>query len=99
MKILYSAYECNPGIGSDAYVGWSWAKQMSKDNKVHVLTNVGNRDAIEKYLIGHSDVMAVFHYIDLPKLIKKLLSGRTGYFISYVLWQWYAYKEAKRPVC
>lgn len=41
MKILYSAFECNPGIGSDAYVGWSWVKVMSKENEVHVLTSTG----------------------------------------------------------
>lgn len=95
MKILYSAFECNPGIGSDAYVGWSWAKQMSKDNEVHVLTNAGNKEAIEKYLANHSDVLAIFHYVDLPKMIKRLLKGRSGYFASYVLWQREAYKVAK----
>lgn len=60
MKILYSAFECNPGIGSDAYVGWSWAKEMSKANEVHVLTNEGNRANIEKYINGHIGEHATF---------------------------------------
>lgn len=95
MKILYSAFECNPEIGSDAYVGWSWAKQMSKDNEVHVLTNEGNKEAIEKYITNFSDVLAIFHYVDLPKSLKRILKGRSGYFTSYVLWQREAYKVAK----
>lgn len=50
MRVLYSASECNPGIGSDAYVGWSWAKEMSKKAEVHVLTNEGNKANIETWL-------------------------------------------------
>lgn len=96
MKILYSAFECNPGIGSDAYVGWSWAKEMSKANEVHVLTNEGNRANIEKYINGHTGEHATFHYVPLPPLLKKVLKGRKGYFASYVIWQWYAYKYARK---
>lgn len=96
MKILYSAFECNPGIGSDAYVGWSWAKEMSKMAEVHVLTNEGNRVNIEAYISEHSDKHATFHYVPLPPVLKKILKGRKGYFTSYVIWQWYAYKYAKK---
>ncbi|MDO4265194.1 MAG: glycosyltransferase family 4 protein [Eubacteriales bacterium] len=96
MKILYSAYECNPGIGSDAYVGWSWAKEMSRDNEVHVLTNDGNRNNIEKYIECHRDQSATFHYVHLPSGLKKALKGRKGYFASYVIWQWFAYRYAKK---
>ena len=49
MIILYSAFECSPNIGSDAYVGWSWAKEMSKRHDVHVLTNSLNKQSIEDY--------------------------------------------------
>ena len=96
MKILYSAFECNPGIGSDAYVGWSWAKVMSQDNEVHVLTNEGNKKNIEAYINEHGDSYAAFHYVSLPSFLKKLLNGRKGYFASYVIWQWYAYKYAEK---
>lgn len=96
MKILYSAYECNPGIGSDAYVGWSWAKAMSRNNEVHVLTNAGNKESIERYAAENNDQLATFHYISLPPKLQKILKGRKGYFVSYVIWQYYAYRYAKK---
>lgn len=96
MKILYSAYECNPAIGSDAYVGWSWAKQMSRENEVHILTNEGNKRDIELYLRNQNDQAAFFHYIPLPSGFKKIFKGRKGYFASYVVWQWFAYKYAQK---
>ena len=96
MRILYSAFECNPDIGSDAYVGWSWAKEMSKANEVHVLTNEGNRANIEKYINEHTDKHVEFHYVSLPPFLKKILKGRGSYFASYVIWQWYAYRYARK---
>ena len=30
MKVLLSAFECNPLLGSDPYVGWSWVSNMAK---------------------------------------------------------------------
>ncbi|MCD8011740.1 MAG: hypothetical protein LUG99_00915 [Lachnospiraceae bacterium] len=96
MKILYSAFECNPAIGSDAYVGWSWAKSMSLKQDVHVLTNEGNQKDIEKYLEKNEGINATFHYISVPRILGKVLKGRKFYFASYVIWQWYAYKEAKK---
>lgn len=95
MKILYSAFECNPLRGSDAYVGWSWAKQAAKNNEVHILTSDHNREDIESYK-KTEDIGGVFHYIGLPKLLKKLLKGRKGYFLGYLLWQRYAYRYAKK---
>lgn len=94
MKILYSAFECNPSIGSDAYVGWSWAKQISQMHETHVLTSANNKDAIEQWKQKY-DLKAEFHYISLPKGLRVLLKGRFGYFTSYLLWQWYAYRYAR----
>lgn len=95
MKILYSAFECNPAIGSDAYVGWSWAKNMSLSHDVYVLTNEGNQKNIERYLDENGEVSAHFHYVPVPRILGKILKGRKFYFASYVIWQWYAYKVAK----
>lgn len=96
MKVLYSAFECNPGIGSDAYVGWSWVKEMQKMAEVHVLTNEGNKTNIEAYVNEHPNIHATFHYVSIPLGLKKMLKGRKGYFASYVIWQRYAYKYAKK---
>lgn len=94
MRVLYSAFECNPEMGSDAYVGWSWVKQMSKDNEVHVLTNNKNRESIEKFTTKNSDISANFYYVKLPTILEKIFKGRKGYFASYVVWQWFSYRKA-----
>lgn len=95
MKILYSAFECNPVRGSDAYVGWSWARQASLDHQVHVLTGAHNQADIRQHCANNA-CNAVFHYVSLPAWLQKCLKGRKGYFLSYLLWQSYAYRYARR---
>lgn len=93
MKILISAYECNPYNGSDAYVGWSWAKQLAETNEVYVLTHTRNQFDIESYLKTER-IKAKFYYIQNPAWIGRVISGRKGYFLDYLLWQETAYRIA-----
>lgn len=94
MRILLSAYECSPSRGSDAYVGWSWAKQLAESNEVYVLTHARNREDIEAYL-ETEHLQAKFYYIQNPTWIGKIISGRNGYFLDYLIWQNTAYRFAK----
>ncbi|MCD7847489.1 MAG: glycosyltransferase family 4 protein [Oscillospiraceae bacterium] len=61
-----------------------------------MLTNEGNRKNIESYLEENGNINIHFHYVPVPHVLGKLLKGRKFYFASYVIWQWYAYKEAKK---
>lgn len=38
MKILVSAYACEPGKGSEPGVGWSFVNELAKKHNVTVLT-------------------------------------------------------------
>jgi hypothetical protein len=38
MKILISAYSCEPGMGSEPGVGWNIAREVAKYHEVWVLT-------------------------------------------------------------
>jgi hypothetical protein len=38
MKLLLSAYACEPSKGSEPGVGWNWATQAALDHEVWVLT-------------------------------------------------------------
>lgn len=49
MRVLLSAFECNPMFGSDPYVGWSWVSNMAKTNEVYVLLRIDHKPYIEKY--------------------------------------------------
>lgn len=51
MKILLSAYACEPHIGSEPEVGWKWATELSKmGNDVYVITRLNNKENIEQEL-------------------------------------------------
>jgi len=65
LKILVSAYACNPYRGSEEGVGWGWVKAIARNHKVHVLTATYHRADIEKALPGHPELAenAVFHYV------------------------------------
>ena len=48
MKILLSAYACEPNKGSEPGVGWHWALELGYlGHDVWVLTRANNRPAIE----------------------------------------------------
>ena len=51
MKILLSAYTCEPNKGSEPEVGWKWATELSKiGNNVYVITRLNNKENIEQEL-------------------------------------------------
>ncbi len=95
MKILLSAYACEPGKGSEPGVGWNWAIELAKlGHEVWVLTRTNNREHIEKTLIPEDYPHLHFIYCDLPAWCQKL--KKKGPFIQlyYALWQWKAYQLA-----
>lgn len=96
MKILYSAFSCNPNRGSEAYCGWSWPITMYPHNDTFIITRPDNKYDIEKYLKDNSISNLKVYYCD-SKLGKKLnLSKAMFFMVYYVLWQRAAYKEVKR---
>jgi len=88
MRILISAYACEPGKGSEAGVGWSMATQMSKLHEVYLLTRANNRGPIEAGLPPDSRVQ--FIYYDLPKWARWWKRGPRGAQLYYYLWQIFA---------
>ena len=50
LRVLLSAYACEPGKGSEPGVGWNWVKQLARHEDVWVLTRSNNRGAIEQAL-------------------------------------------------
>lgn len=71
MKILLSAYACEPNKGSEPGVGWNWALNLSKDPQkdVYVLTRRNNKKVIDKHWVSHTcPVNLHFFYYDLPSI-------------------------------
>ena len=51
LKILLSAYACEPNKGSEPEVGWKWATTLCRlGHEVHVVTKSNNKQNIEQYL-------------------------------------------------
>jgi glycosyltransferase involved in cell wall biosynthesis len=95
MKILLSAYACEPNKGSEPGVGWNWALALTRRGyDVHVITRSNNRPVIEQ--VGGLDPRLTFHYFDLPTWGRFWKYWPGGIYLYYLLWQIGAYRLAKR---
>ena len=101
MKILLSAYACEPHIGSEPEVGWKWATELSKmGNDVYVITRLNNKENIEQELKKKKIKKINFIYFDYPKWFLKIFKGkqnRFSYFYFYI-WQIGIYFVAKKII-
>lgn len=97
MKILLSAYACEPNRGSEQGVGWGWALEWAKENDVWVITRDRNQSRIEDYLKTHDEIKTDnlhFVYVGLPKSLTFWKKGNRGIRLYYMHWQRAAAKVA-----
>lgn len=96
MKLLVSAYACEPGKGSEPAVGWNWVQALVRRGyHVHVITRSNNREAIESDAAARNSALT-FHYFDLSARARAWKRRRGGIYLYYLLWQWGAYRLAAR---
>jgi glycosyltransferase involved in cell wall biosynthesis len=98
LKVLISAYACEPGKGSEPEVGWQWAMQMSVSHDVTVLTRANNRLAIEQALVAlpPSTPRPTFIYHDRDAFMLTLKERLKVIKLYYLLWQRSAHEVVKR---
>ncbi|NJL47109.1 MAG: glycosyltransferase family 4 protein [Leptolyngbyaceae cyanobacterium SM2_5_2] len=98
MKVLISAYSCEPGRGSERGVGWNVAREVAKRHEVWVLTRPDeSREAIEAELACNPVPNLNFVYFTLPFWQDSLRWGQSGAMqIHYYLWQIQAYFVARK---
>ena len=87
LKVLLSAYACEPGKGSEPYVGWSWAMQLREFCDVTVLTRANNKANIEKAMGKEAGPNLNFLYYDPPRLLVWLKKRGLPIALFYVVWQ------------
>lgn len=97
MRVLLSAYACEPHQGSEQEVGWQRALHMTAfADEVWVLTRANSRDLIEADPLGHTPGLH-FIYYDLPKWARKLKKKVSwGLYVYLMFWQWGAFRVAAR---
>jgi glycosyltransferase involved in cell wall biosynthesis len=97
MRVLLSAYACEPGSGSEPAVGWHWALEIARrDHQVWVLTRANNRPAIERELTALPTMPKLhFLYYDLPRWARWWKGSGASVHLYYLLWQWGALRVAR----
>jgi len=98
LKVLISAYACEPGRGSEPSVGWHVVMGMARHHDVWVITRANQRTAIDRELrqaSGTSLELPRFCYVDLPARARFWKRGPIGIALYYYLWQILAYRDAR----
>lgn len=86
MRILISAYACEPGKGSEPAVGWNTVFHLAPYHELWVLTRGNNRESIEEACAKHPLPGLHWVYVDLPRwarLLKKLPGGIYWYYYAW----------------
>ena len=101
LKVLMSAYACQPNRGSEEGKGWYFPLNVAKlGYEVWVLTSpynsnyANNKKIIEEQLNNHPVPNLHFVYVDIPDWLKLfikrqngIIKGRCGIYFHYLLWQ------------
>ena len=89
LKVLISAYACEPNKGSEPEVGWQWALQMARFHEVTVLTRENNRAGIESELakLQGKQPLPRFVYHDRSQLVLDFKRRFKSVKWYYLLWQ------------
>lgn len=101
MKVIVSAFECNPYLGSDSYLGWAYALNMARINEVYVLTRIENKEDIERFCCKKENNIPKslhFTYIERNRFWARDLykiNRYLGFLGSYFVWQKAAYRQAR----
>jgi glycosyltransferase involved in cell wall biosynthesis len=96
LRILISAYACEPGKGSEPGVGWNHVKQAARFHDVWVMTRSNNRALIEEALEAEPMSNVRWIYFDLPRWTSFWKRGQRGIRLYYSLWQFVAYRKARK---
>lgn len=95
MKLLISAYACEPNRGTELGNGWNWTLSMAKlGHDVWCLTTVEGRASIEKEVAALNMPNLHIVFVEVPKLVDKLFEYHLGFYPHYLYWQQQAYKKA-----
>ncbi len=91
LRILLSAYACEPDRGSEPGVGWHWALALvRRGHEVWVLTRANNQPSIEhaiERMSGPERNRLHFIYYDLPAWAAWWKKKSRGVQLYYLLWQ------------
>lgn len=98
LRVLLSAYACEPGRGSEPGVGWHWVLLLANHHRVHVLTRANNIPRLKEGLAQHPESMSrvVWEPHDCGRLLLWLKKRRwVPVWLYYLLWQFGASRRMR----
>jgi glycosyltransferase involved in cell wall biosynthesis len=97
MKVVISAYSCEPGAGSEPGAGWTWSRAAARAGyEVFLVTRRNNRDPIESALAAEPDLAITPVYVELSDRMLRWKRGHKRARSYYVLWQHAARRRMAR---
>ena len=93
MRVLVSAYACEPGRGSEPGVGWNLVKNLATLDELTVVTRANNEPQIRAALAVDPLPGVEWVFVDLPAWARWWKHGGRGVQLYYYLWQWAACRE------
>jgi glycosyltransferase involved in cell wall biosynthesis len=88
MKILVSAYACEPGRGSEGEIGWRMVRALAAEHEVWVITRANLRAVHERAFASEGRPGNLhFVYFDLPWILRFYKRGKRLFLVYYYLWQ------------
>lgn len=96
VKVLMSAFACEPGWGSEPEAGWRLATEAARFHDVWVITHASHRAAIEAEM--HARPVTDLHFAYVDSRVWLHAGGLLGLVLrlQYVLWQFKALRVARR---
>jgi glycosyltransferase involved in cell wall biosynthesis len=97
MRILLSAYACEPGRGSEPGTGWNMARTLAREHQVWVLTSHAHRQAIDAELGRHAEPNLHVVYLDPFSWVPDWSRRRSMWavYLHAYAWQVWAYFVAR----
>lgn len=96
MRVLLSAYQCQPELNSEASVGWQWAVNVGNRYETVVLTSPWTPTT--RAADANPSGRLRFEYVALPKWCGWFHKPDHRNNIYYALWQFAAFLRARRLV-
>jgi glycosyltransferase involved in cell wall biosynthesis len=100
LKVLVSAYACEPGRGSEPGAGWAWACAAAERHDVWVLTHESNRAAVTAALAAAPELSRRLHPVFLAngRWARPLRRRGPTRMLYYAIWQATRARRAARAL-
>ena len=94
MKLLLSAYACDPEQGSEPRIGWYFARSIARlGHEVWVVTHPRSEAAVTRALRDEPIPNLHIHFVPEPTVARRV--PESSWMLLYVLWQRAAYRAAQ----